>query len=139
MDRDEREALERKGKKKKDFIKLIFLIILFLGVAFGVSYWQGGSRKDKFRDIAKETLKSLNENYKTEHSLGEFTENVTYTFPDKSVINFDERTLKGGTITQYTDGTVEFALYDSEWCAIKQRTSNNIEVTEYKEGQCSVK
>ncbi len=139
MDRDEREELERKRKKKSDLLKLIFLIILFVGIGLGVSYWQGGSRKDKFKSIAEQTLKSLNDNYKTDNQLGEFTEDVTYTFPDKSIINFDERTLKGGTITQYTDGSVEFAIYDSEYCAIKRRASSNIEVTEYKAGECDLK
>lgn len=139
MNRDEREALERKRKKKSDLLKLIFLIILFVGIGIGVTYLQKGSKKDEFKAIAQQTLKSLNDNYKTDNQLGEFTEDVTYTFPDKSIINFDERTLKGGTITQYTDGTVEFALYDNDYCAVKQRTSSNIEVTEYKEGECTVR
>ncbi len=137
MDYETQMANEAKKKKNGQLFGLIFALILLGGVAYFYYNYQQGSGAKKFEKIAKSLLDSVNEVYKSDKMFE--LEDVTYTFPDKSIVNFDERTLKGGTINRYQNGNVEFAIYDSDWCATKTRLSNKIEVTEYKSGECVIK
>lgn len=138
MDYEKQMELERKKKSRKQLITLLVVIALLLGFL----YWFNGQSKTrskkKFETIAKETWNSVNENYKSDSMFGEATEDKVYIFPDKNILNFDERTLKGGTIIQYQDGNVAFAIYNNDWCAIKRKTSGKVEIIEYQENQCQI-
>lgn len=138
MDYETQMANEAKKKKNGQLFGLVFALILLGGVAYFYYNYQHGSGAKKFEKTASSLLDSVNELYKSDKMLEE-PEDVTYTFPDKSVVNFDERTLKGGIINRYKNGSVEFAIYNSDWCATKTRLSNKIEVTEYKSGECVIK
>lgn len=138
MDYETQMANEAKKRKKNQLFGLIFALIVLGGVAYFYYNWQQGSGSKKFEKVAKTLLDSVNEVYKSDKML-EDPEDVTYNFPDKAIVNFDERTLKGGTINRYKNGVVEFAIYNSEWCATKRKASNEIEITEYKSGECVIK
>ncbi len=138
MDYESQMTLVAKKKKKKQFFGLVFVILL-LGVgAYFIYGWQQNRGEKNFLKTAQEVLKSVEDNYKNDNMLtGESLEDVVYTFPDSSVVNFNDRMLKGGTIIQYMNGTVAFAIYDDSWCAIKKRSRTSIQVTAY-DGNCAI-
>lgn len=138
MDYETQMANEAKKKKNGQLFGLIFALILLGGAAYFYYNYQQGSGAKKFEKVAITLLDSVNELYKSDKML-ETPEDITYTFPDKSIVNFDERTLNGGIINRYQNGNVEFAIYNSDWCATKTRLSNKIEVTAYKSGECIIK
>ncbi len=137
MDYETQMANEAKKKKNSQLVGLIFVLILLGGVGYFYYNYQQGNGMKKFEKTANSLLDSVNELYKSDKMLGE-PEDVTYQFPDNSISDFNERTLKGGIIHRYQNGSVEFAIYNSDWCAIKTRLSNKIEVTEYKNGECVI-
>lgn len=138
MDYETQMANEAKKKKNGQLFGLIFALILLGGAAYFYYNYQQGSGAKKFEKVAITLLDSVNELYKSDKML-ETPEDITYTFPDKSIVNFDERTLNGGIINRYQNGNVEFAIYNSDWCATKTRLSNKIEVIAYKSGECVIK
>ncbi len=138
MDYETQMANEAKKKKNGQLFGLIFALILLGGAGYFYYGYQQGNGAKKFEKTASSLLDSVNELYKSDKMLEE-PEDITYNFPNKSIVNFDERTLKGGTINRYQNGSVEFAIYNSEWCATKTRLSNKIEVTAYKSGECVIK
>lgn len=138
MDYETRMALEAKKKKKNQFITLIFVIILLLGALYLFYNWQQGNGKKKFERLAEETLKSVNENYKNDKMMDSNLEDQTFHFPDKSIINFTDLYLKGGTIIQYGNGDVSFVLYDDKWCATKEKNSSHINVKNYNKNNCTL-
>lgn len=128
----------RKDRKKKEFGHLIIMLLLIGAFSFGVYYVQQGGKKGKFERVAKNVLNSVNENYKNEKMLDEVKDDVTYDFPNKEIIDFNEGSLKGGKIIRYADGSVAMALYNDKYCAKKARSAVNIEITDYVEGNCTV-
>lgn len=139
MDYEAKMEQEAKKKKQGQLVGLIFMIVILLIAAYFLYQWQQKQGEKKFMDLAYQTLSSVQEIYKSDHSLGEVNEDRTYTFPDRSIVNFDERTLKGGTIIQYKNGQVAFALYNDKWCAIKSKSTSKIEVMEYQSENCIIK
>lgn len=137
MDYETRMANEAKRRKNGQLFGLIFALALLGGIGYFYYNYQHGSGSKKFEKVAKTLLDSVEEVYKSDKMFD--PEDVTYNFPDKTIVNFDERTLKGGTIHRDKNGVIEFAIYNSDWCAIKRRASNDIEVTEYKSGECVIK
>lgn len=137
MDYEARMASEAKRRKNGQLFGLIFALAILGGIGYFYYNYQHGSGPKKFEKVARGLLNSVNDIYESDKMFD--PEDVTYNFPDKSIVNFDERTLKGGTIHRTKNGLVEFAIYDSDWCAIKRKTSNEIEVTEYKSGECVIK
>lgn len=138
MDYETRMNHEAKKKKGGQLFGLIFSLIVLGGIAYFYYNWQHGNGDKKFKQLTKTLLESAEENYKNDKLFDDDDEKI-YTFPNKSIINFDDRTLKGGEIRFTRSGQVELAVYDDEWCATKSKYSEEIEVTEYRSGECMIK
>ena len=135
MDYESRMELERKKKSKTQLISLLFVIVILLGGMYFYTDWKKGT--SQFEKKEKALCDSVMDIYEAEKIME--PEDKTYTFPDKSITNFTESTLKGGVINLYSNGNVEFAIYDSKWCATKSKTSGQINVVEYEEGKCVIR
>lgn len=131
------EALAKK-KKRNQLLGMLFVVIILLVGAFYFYQWQQGKRKKEFTEMSEEILNYVYDLYKDDKMLDDNMEDKTYTFPDTTVANFNERTLKGGLIHQYKDGTVEFYLHNEKWCAIKKKQSSSIEILDYNADTCII-
>ncbi len=138
MDYESQMTLVAKQKKKKQFLGLIFVLLLIGVGAYFIYGWQQNRGEKDFLKIAQEVLNSVEDNYKNDNMLNTgHLEDVIYMFPDSSVVNFNDRMLKGGTIIQYMNGTVAFAIYNDTWCASKKRSSTSIQISKYN-GDCAI-
>ena len=138
MNYDERMELEKKKKKKKQTIFLIFAIIFLCCAGLLGSWLQNKGDKKSFEENAYQTLKSVNDDYKNDKLFATELSDKIYTFPDKTIVNFNRTILKGGSITRYANGEVELVLYNNKWCALKARGDVRITVQKYNVGSCKV-
>lgn len=135
MDYETRMELERKKKSRGQLLSLLFIVALLLGGMYFYNNWKTG--KSQFEKKAKALWDSVNSVYEAEKMMD--PEDRVFDFPDKTITNFTESTLKGGKIHLFENGNVEFAIYNDKWCATKAANSGQVIVVEYEEGKCTLK
>ena len=93
------------------------------------------AKKKSFANTAYGLIDTVKLKYAENYLMGN-TDELFYTFPEATGLNFGGEKPKGGTIRLMSDGKISLAIYNDNWCAVKGLDASKVTVTKYEEGKC---
>ena len=97
------------------------------------------SRKEAFQNTAYGIINAAELHY-TEGILDNKVEEKVFIFPQEGVdtLKFSGTEPKGGQVEVTKSGEVSIAIHNGEWCAMKEKSQEEVTLKEYEEGNCNL-
>lgn len=115
---------------------LIFILIVVALIAIPVVYVVGdNSKKNAMKNISRR-VEDASYRYFIKQ-IGTQERIVLDMEKDMNKIELSGQKPKGGTVYIETDGRITFAIYNEEWCSIKENSDDtDYKIIRYEEGNC---